>query len=343
MDHELFMQRCIQLAKNGLDSTSPNPMVGAILVHNNKIVSEGWHYKPGHPHAEVNAIENLQNKSLLKECTIYVSLEPCSHYGKTPPCATRIIKEGIPKVVIGCRDTSAKVNGQGIAMLKNAGVEVIDGVLEEECKSLNRLFFLNQSLQRPYVHLKWAQSADGYMDIERQDQKGSYQISGPESAVMSHTLRKRHDAILVGYKTALIDNPGLDTRKVSGNNPLRVVIDPKGQLPQNLNIFKDENYLRIIDESHRSQAWGHGLFLNMKQPYIPNMLEELYKQGVYSLLVEGGSKTLQDFIKSNYWDEATIFRSNKWLNKGLKAQILSGKQMSFKQVGNDQHINLMNY
>lgn len=340
MNDAFYMNRCIQLAKNGWYTASPNPMVGAAIVHEGKIISEGWHHSPGNAHAEVMAIDNLTDKSLLKESTIYVSLEPCSHYGKTPPCADRIIKEGIPKVVIGCRDTSAKVNGQGIERLKATGIEVAEGVLEKDCKELNRIFFTNQKEKRPHIHLKWAQTKDGFIDIDRhKGEKGSFWISGAESKIVSHSLRKRYQAILIGFNTAKTDNPALDVRKLKGSNPLRIILDPKNQLPQDLKVFQDDHYLRIVDEHFVQQSWGHCLFLDTSKPFLNTLLHELYNQSIYTLLVEGGARTLQSFIDEKLWDEATIFKGNTFLNTGLKAPSIQGVNYQIQQIGTDEHVN----
>ena len=283
------MQRCIQLAKCGEMGAAPNPMVGAVIVYNDTIIGEGYHRRCGGPHAEVNAIRSVRNESLLKESTIYVSLEPCSHYGKTPPCADLIIEKQIPRVVVGCMDPFAKVNGQGIKKLRDAGVEVVVGVLEKECLELNRKFITFHRHHRPWVMLKWAQSEDGFMDAQRQAGEEPVKFSSAFTQTLVHRMRAMSQAIMVGTNTVLLDNPTLTTRMWEGPNPLRVTIDRNGVLPDSVHL-KDGKVPTVIYEDG-----------DLKQ-----ILDDLYKRGVQSLLVEGGAQLIQRFIDSDLWDEARV-------------------------------------
>ena len=296
------MLRCIQLAKCGAMGAPPNPMVGAVIVHNGKIIGEGYHIRCGGPHAEVNAIRSVRDEGLLKESTIYVSLEPCSHYGKTPPCADLIIAKHISRVVVGCMDPFAKVNGQGIRKLRDAGIEVMVGVLEKECLELNRRFITFHQQHRPWVTLKWAQSEDGFMDAERQKGELPVRFSSDFTQTLVHRMRAMHQAIMVGTKTVLMDDPTLTTRLWEGPDPLRVTIDRKGVLPDSVHI-KDGKVPTVI--------------YNMGD--LKHILDDLYKRGIQSLLVEGGAHLLQHFMDSGLWDEARIEIAPLTLGKGVLA------------------------
>lgn len=296
------MQRCIQLAKCGAMGAPPNPMVGAVIVHEGKIIGEGYHRRCGGPHAEVNAIRSVRDESLLRDSTIYVSLEPCSHYGKTPPCADLIIEKQIPRVVVGCLDPFAKVNGQGIRKLRDAGIEVEVGVLEKECLELNRRFITFHQLHRPFVTLKWAQSEDGFMDAERGESEKPVQFSTTFTQTLVHQLRAMHQAIMVGTKTVLTDNPTLTTRLWEGPNPLRVTIDRYGVLPESVHL-KDGKVPTVIYDTG-----------NLRE-----ILSDLYKRGVQSLMVEGGGRLLQHFIDEGLWDEARVEIASFCLDRGVSA------------------------
>ena len=288
------MHRCLELARCGRLHAAPNPMVGAVLVHDGRIIGEGYHIQCGQAHAEVNALRSVRpaDRALLADSTLYVSLEPCAHYGRTPPCASLIIKSGIPRVVVGCIDSFSKVQGRGIAMLREAGVDVTVGVLEEECKALNRRFFTAQTLHRPYITLKWARSADGFIDRWREtDTEEPAQLSTPCSQMRVHRLRALHQAILVGHGTLLKDHPALTVRHWIGQDPLRIVLGrvAEGDMPAGF------------------QAYAA----------IPTMLGELFRQGVQSLLVEGGQQTLQSFIDQGLWEEAYVELSTTELGSGV--------------------------
>lgn len=324
--HEFFMQRALQLAKNGLGTTYPNPLVGSVIVHDGKIIGEGWHKKAGEPHAEVNAVNSVKDKSLLKEATIYVTLEPCSHFGKTPPCCDLIIANEIPTVVLGTVDPFAKVAGTGIQKLKDSGKNVIVGVLEKECQELNKRFFTFHQKKRPYVILKWAESNDGYIapdKILRQAQNDNRPvwITNKYSRQLVHKWRTEEQAILVGTQTVLDDNPMLDARDFFGNNPIRIAIDRNNKIPEDFNIkngkektlvFLDSIFLTENSKYSQKKAIFDTHFLK-------NLVSELFKENIQSVIIEGGSKTLSSFINENLWDEARVFIGNTNVTTGIKA------------------------
>lgn len=321
---EKYMARCIQLARNGEWSAAPNPMVGALLVCNGNIIGEGYHIRCGGPHAEVNAIRSVRDERQLTESTLYVSLEPCSHHGKTPPCADLIIEKKIPKVVIGCIDPFAKVSGRGVQKLKDAGVDVTVGVLERECKALNRNFFLFHTRKRPYVTLKWAESADGFMDRKRKERgEGPVIFSTPYTQMLVHETRSRHQAIMVGTRTALLDNPSLSVRYWSGNQPLRLVLDRTGSLPADLNLFDGTSETVVyMDVSAPVPSYADKLNvscvrLDFRLELLPQIMNDLYGRSVQSLLVEGGSCLLQQFLAVGLWDEVRVERSPCLLGSGV--------------------------
>ena len=317
---EKYIARCIQLASNGLCNAAPNPMVGAVVVHNDVIIGEGYHVRCGEAHAEVNAIRSVKNKALLKESTIYVSLEPCSHYGKTPPCADLIIKEGIPRVVVGCLDPFSLVAGRGIEKLRNAGIDVTVGVLEKDCQQLIRRFVTFNTLHRPFITLKWAESADGFIDLNRTE--GSpYIFSSPLSGMLTHKRRSEHSAILVGRRTALLDNPSLTTRNWFGKNPVRLVIDKDLTLPKSLALFNGEVQTIVFTRKNETSSLPQTTYvtLDFEQTILPQIMEELYNRKLQSLMVEGGSILLQSFIDAGLWDEAYIEKSDALLKEGVKA------------------------
>ena len=329
---EKYIARCIQLAKNGLCNAAPNPMVGAVIVHNDHIIGEGYHIRCGEAHAEVNAIRSVKDESLLKESTIYVSLEPCSHYGKTPPCADLIIEKNIPRVVIGCMDPFSLVAGRGINKLREAGIEVIVGVLQEECQNLIRRFVTFHTHRRPYILLKWAQSADGFIDKMRTEGKPVV-LSTPLTSMLVHKKRAEHVAILVGRKTALLDNPSLTTRHWFGKNPIRLVIDKNLTLPPNLSLFDGKQRTLVFTQktTTASQKNIEYISLDFSRDILPQMMEVLYKEKIQSLIVEGGSTLLQSFINAHLWDEACIEESPIFLTNGIKAPRMPQKYLSTAQ------------
>jgi diaminohydroxyphosphoribosylaminopyrimidine deaminase/5-amino-6-(5-phosphoribosylamino)uracil reductase len=312
------MRRCLELAKNGLGRVAPNPMVGAVLVREGSIVAEGYHRAHGLPHAEVEAIGRVGDKGLPAGCTLYVSLEPCCHFGKTPPCTDLIIASKIPRVVVATPDTFGQVNGAGILRLRSAGVDVTVGVLEREARELNRRFFTFHEKARPYVILKWAQSADGFIDARRAAGAPPAAISGEQAHRLSHKWRTEEQAIMVGTRTATLDNPALTARRWHGSNPLRVVVDRHGALPRSLRLFNGEAPTVALTGGD-PRGW----------------MQALRERGVQSLIVEGGAALLQAFIDAALWDEARIFTAPKSLGQGVPAPRLAGAVQHSILVGED--------
>jgi len=316
MNHEFYIRRCIELAKKALGKTYPNPMVGSVIVHNGKIIGEGYHQKAGEPHAEINAINSVENKDLLKESTIYVSLEPCAHYGKTPPCALKIVETGFKKVVIGAMDSHDKVNGKGKKIIQDAGIEVVSGVLEEECITLNKRFFTYHEKNRPYIILKWAESADRFMDKDFQPT----QISNSLTKQFVHQLRSNEHSILIGTMTALRDNPSLTTREVKGRNPIRILIDIDLKVPQDYHIFNNEAETLVFNSLRDDESENVKFIKTSRENFIENLLKKLHERQIQSVIIEGGSLVLQQFIDANLWDESIIIKNkNLFLENGTKA------------------------
>jgi diaminohydroxyphosphoribosylaminopyrimidine deaminase/5-amino-6-(5-phosphoribosylamino)uracil reductase len=328
--HLKYIKRCIKLAKNGLGATYPNPLVGSVIVHRDSIIGEGWHQKAGGPHAEVNAVNSVKDKSLLKKSTIYVSLEPCSHFGKTPPCSDLIIAKGIKKVVIGTVDPFAEVAGRGIKKLMEAGCEVQVGVLEQECQDLNKRFFTFHQKKRPYIILKWAQTADGFIAPKIQEKREPVWITNQYSKQLVHKWRSEEQAILVGTNTAIADNPKLNTRLWKGENPVRVVIDKDLKIPQESALFDGSIKTIVLTENVKSSGSNNLVFekVNFQQNLPLQICEILYRHNLQSVIIEGGAKTLQTFIDNNLWDEARVFTGISEFHKGVKAPEFSGKMFS---------------
>jgi diaminohydroxyphosphoribosylaminopyrimidine deaminase/5-amino-6-(5-phosphoribosylamino)uracil reductase len=323
---EFYIKRCIQLAKNGLGTTYPNPLVGSVIVHDGKIIGEGWHRKAGEPHAEVYAINSVKDKSLLPKATIYVSLEPCSHHGKTPPCCDLIIKHKIPNVVVGTVDPNSKVAGTGIKRLLENGIIVTVGILEDECKELNKRFFTFHSKKRPHIILKWAESLDGFIAPLIKGKQEPVWISNTFSRQLVHKWRSEEQAILVGTKTILDDNPKLDARDWIGNNPIRIVLDRTGKITNDYNVMDKKTKTIVITEQEN---------LTSSENLIPESVifdiqltkkiaDISYKYGIQSVIIEGGRQTLQSFIEANLWDEARVFIGTILFKDGVKAPILNG-------------------
>ncbi len=330
------MQRCIDLAKNGRGSTSPNPLVGALVVHDNTIIGEGWHKKAGTAHAEVVAINSVKNKALLSESTLYVSLEPCSHFGKTPPCADLIVSEKLAKVVVGCKDPNPLVAGNGIKKLLDANIEVEYGVLEQECIDLNNIFFVNQRKNRPFITLKWAQSNDGFMDINRaHNEQGSFAISGIKSKVFVHKLRAHRGAILIGSNTARTDNPTLSTRWYGGESPVRLILNKADNLPKTLRVFNDNKETVVFVSEDKLQSNSKFKVALSEQEFLLQMLRYCIKINISSILVEGGKQVLQSFLEHNLWDEIFVIQSDIFLNEGLKAPLPQGELLGDLIAGTD--------
>ena len=333
------------MAKNGLGSTYPNPLVGSVIVYEDKIIGEGWHRKAGEPHAEVNAINAVEDKSLLSKATIYVSLEPCSHFGKTPPCADLIIAHKIPNVVIGTIDPFAKVAGNGIKKLMEAGANVTVGVLEEECYELNKRFFTFHNKKRPYIILKWAETADGFIAPKTKDEQKPVWITNTYSRQLVHKWRTEEQAILVGTKTVLDDNPNLNARDFFGNNPIRIVLDKSGKIDSNFHVKDNSIKTLILTESKAFQSTENCIYetCEFDENLVENTLAILVKHQIQSVIIEGGSKTIQSFIDKNFWDEARIFKGKNTFENGTKAPVIKGKIVKSKTNLDDKLITLKNY
>lgn len=318
-----YMRRCIELAGLGLGNTYPNPLVGSVIVCNNRIIGEGYHKKAGEPHAEVNAINSVKNNSLLKKSTLYVNLEPCSHFGKTPPCANLIASMKIPRVVIGVRDPSSKVSGKGIDILKKAGIDVIVGILEDESKDLNKRFFTFQEKKRPYIILKWAQTRDGYIDRKRSSDLPASWITNKIAKKVVHKWRTEEQSIMIGSNTAVMDNPRLTSREWKGNNPVRLIVDKNNNLPKKLNIWNNEaKTIAIFDNSKYLELNINGIFIEkveMKKSFFKNLFNIFIKYDIQSIIIEGGKELLETFIANNYWDEARVFVGNMTFSDGIPA------------------------
>lgn len=333
--HEKYIKRCIQLAQSALGSTYPNPMVGSVIVYKERVIGEGWHQKAGQAHAEVNAINSVKDKSLLPKSTIYVSLEPCSHYGKTPPCSDLIIASGIKRVIIGTIDPFAKVAGRGIKKLLDAGCEVTVGILERECQEVNKRFFTYHQSQRPYIILKWAQTQDGFIaPADDRLERSPVWISNRYSKQLSHKLRAEEEAILVGTNTAVADDPRLNTRLWKGANPIRVVLDRNLRIPQDSEVFQGSIKTIVICDQRQlpnSAYPGEHVVteaIDFERSIAFQVCNILFKYEIQSLIVEGGSQTLQTFIDANLWDEAMVFTGGSTFKKGIKGPHLSGRLLS---------------
>lgn len=337
--NEQYMLEAIQLAENGLGKVQPNPMVGAVIVHENKIIGRGYHQQYGKSHAEVNAINDVIQHydnaiELLKSSSLYVNLEPCSHFGKTPPCADLIIKYQIPKVYISNIDPFQSVNGKGIDKLRKAGVEVFTDILKEQGYQLNRRFFTYHTLQRPYVILKWAESNDSYISAGENQRSN---ISGQAAKKLNHQWRSEEQSILVGTKTAMVDNPYLTVREIEGRNPVRILIDKDLKLSADLNIFNEDSKT-IVFNSKKTAQEDNVLYVEIDfYGLVPQfILYQLYLMEIQSIIIEGGAYTINEFLQFNLWDEARIFRSKTSLYQGVKASKVSGKLISKIDIDDDE-------
>ena len=354
------MNRCLLLAEKGLGNVAPNPMVGCVIVHQNKIIGEGYHQKYGEAHAEVNAINSVTNKALLKESTLYVSLEPCAHFGKTPPCANLIVEHKIPKVVIGCIDSFSEVAGKGIEKLKSVGIEVLVGILEKESLELNKRFFTFHNKKRPYIILKWAETSDGFIDVDRNvianieernmkqysqtkdcfvprnDDKVDNWITTPLSKKLVHKWRSEEPAIMIATNTAINDNPKLNVREWSGKNPLRVVLDINNRLPQHLNVLDNSlPTLVFTSATKENQENIEYCLIDSSKDIVNQVLENLYNRNIQSVIIEGGKQLLQSFIDNNTWDEARVFIGEKQFTKGLAAPKINKAPRFKEQISTD--------
>lgn len=340
--HEVFMSRCLELAVKGMGSVSPNPMVGAVLVYEGRILAEGYHEQYGLAHAEVNCLKNVkaEDLELMNKATLYVSLEPCSHHGKTPPCADLIIEKGIKKVVTGSHDPNPLVAGRGIRKLRDAGIDVTEQVLQKECDFVNRRFITFHTRHRPYIILKWAQSADGFFAPEGKKQ---HWLTNEKSKTLSHKWRTEEDAILVGTNTVLIDNPQLTARHWDGRNPVRIMIDRELKVPAGSNIFDDEAMTIVYNEIKEGLDAG---IIYVKTGFYGSLpkhiADDLYMRNIQSLIIEGGANTLTHFIEAGLWDEARIFTAPSKLGSGIKAPHAEGVIYETQNLEDDSIIIKLN-
>jgi diaminohydroxyphosphoribosylaminopyrimidine deaminase/5-amino-6-(5-phosphoribosylamino)uracil reductase len=333
---DFYMQRCIDLARLGAGQVAPNPMVGAVIVYKDRVIGEGYHQKYGEAHAEVKAINSVTDRSVLKKSTIYVSLEPCAHYGKTPPCADLIVATGIKRVVIGCQDSYSEVSGKGILKLMQAGIDVSVGVLEEFCRDLNKRFFTFHEKKRPYIVLKWAQTADGFLD-KRRKEEGPVQvnwISCPETQSLVHKWRSEEQAIMVGRKTVQSDNPSLTVREVSGRNPIRIIVDSQLQITKDAKIFQDDAPTIIFNRIKDERINGLE-YVKVDRMETKNFLQKLHERNIQSVFVEGGAKTLNYFLIENLWDEARVIEGQGFFEEGIKAPRIQGVPVYTSKFGSD--------
>lgn len=338
-----LMKRVIELAENGRGNVLPNPMVGCVVVRENRIIAEGFHRAFGGPHAEVNALLQINDEEILKDSTLYVNLEPCSHFGKTPPCSQLIIGKKIPRVVIGTMDPNPLVSGKGIEQLKQAGIQVEVGVLEKECRELNKRFFTYHEKKRPYIILKWARTTDGFTDKTRTDgSTGINWITGPNAKRLVHLWRSEEQAILVGINTVINDNPSLTVREVSGKNPLRIVIDKSLRTPVNAAVIDDSARTIIFCDHQTTHPEKHFInteiiAIDFSRNILPQVLHILYELNIQSLIVEGGSHTIRQFISEGLWDEARILTGNTTFGSGLKSpELHGGMLLSSTPIGDDK-------
>jgi diaminohydroxyphosphoribosylaminopyrimidine deaminase/5-amino-6-(5-phosphoribosylamino)uracil reductase len=338
--HEKYMRRCLQIARNGTAAALPNPSVGAVIVCDNRIIGEGFTSAYGGPHAEVNAINAVKDKSLLTKSTIYVSLEPCNHFGKTPPCCDLILKYDIPTIVIGCQDPNVLVAGKSIQKLKTAGKEVFVGVLEKECQDSNRRFLLFHTKKRPYIILKWAESKDGfiapaaaYRKSDNQSINQPFWISNGYSRQLTHKWRSEEQTILIGTQTAIDDNPRLDVRDWSGKSPVKIVLDQNNRIPKENYIFDNRSNTIVLS----------AVDLDFKNNIAAQIAHIIYERNIASVIIEGGRQTLQTFIDENLWDEARVFRGAMILNEGIKAPEFRAKLMATKAIIDDELLIFTNH
>ncbi|WP_272149063.1 bifunctional diaminohydroxyphosphoribosylaminopyrimidine deaminase/5-amino-6-(5-phosphoribosylamino)uracil reductase RibD [Tenacibaculum aiptasiae] len=342
MNHEKYIKRCLELAEKGIGTARPNPSVGAVVVYQDRIIGEGYTSAYGGNHAEVNAIHAVKNKEQLKEATIYVTLEPCSHYGKTPPCADLIVRSQIPNVVIGCIDTNSLVAGKGVERLRKAGCSVTVGVLEKECKEQHKRFFTVQNKKRPYIILKWAETNDGFVAPITKDEQKPVWISNQYSQQLVHKWRSEEHAILVGTNTVITDNPSLTVRSWTGHNPIRIVLDKNLRISQEANVFDGSVKTILVTETREeerqvSDEKENVIYeeIDFKTNIAQQICEVLQKHHIQSVIVEGGTKTLQTFIDAELWDEARVFVGNIEFRNGVKGPEIKGKIINKENIDND--------
>jgi diaminohydroxyphosphoribosylaminopyrimidine deaminase/5-amino-6-(5-phosphoribosylamino)uracil reductase len=347
MNHELYMQRCLELAQTGIRDAMPNPSVGAVLVYNGRIIGEGFTSPYGGPHGEVNCINSVkeEDRQFIKEATLYVSLEPCSHYGKTPPCCDLIMQHQIANVIVGTIDPHVKVAGDGIKKLEQAGKNVTVGILEHECRELNKRFFAFHEKQRPYVILKWAESADGFLSPAVKDEKKPVWITNQYSRQLVHKWRSEEAAILTGTQTVLDDNPSLDVRDWNGKNPVRIVLDRSGKISNEYNVKNQKIKTIVLTEKNNLTNFENLQYetIAFDEKLTENILKVLHRNGLLSVIIEGGRKTLQTFIDAELWDEARIFKGDVLFNNGTPAPVINGELLATQTIANDELLILKNY
>ncbi len=333
---EEYMHSCLELAVKGLGHVAPNPMVGCVIAGENGVLGEGYHEKFGGAHAEINALNSLERTASLKNATLYVNLEPCAHHGKTGPCSDAIINSGIKRVVIGCSDPNPLVKGKGIDKLQKHGIEVVTGVLERECSDVNKRFLTYHHKKRPYVILKWAQSADGFIDRKRSREETRTKLTQEEADIMVHRWRSQEQAIMVGTETVEMDNPELTTRKVTGKSPVRIILDRTLRIPAEFKVFNSSAPTIVITE--QAKGGNHTAeFISLKfdGTLLPRILNELHKREYQSVIIEGGEKLLNSFINLDLWDEAKVFYTNQKLGDGIKAPNFPFRPKCEIRMGND--------
>ena len=330
---QIFMQRCLELALLGMGNVAPNPMVGCVIVHDGIIIGEGYHKKIGEAHAEVNAIRSVRYPELLTQSTLYVSLEPCTHQGRTPPCSDLIIESRIPHVVIGTVDPFAEVAGKGVERLQKAGIEVKVGILEKECRELNRRFFTFHEKKRPYIILKWAQTPDGFIDTDRTETQLPTWITNALAKRLVHKQRSEESAILIGTNTAEFDNPALTVREWTGNQPIRMVIDRTGRLNTDLHIFIGKAPTWVFTTHQKTERENlEYISLDFDQNILPQLLAVLYQRDILSVVVEGGGELLNSFLEIGLWDEAFVYTGSQFFGKGVAAPHISGETVGFEAL-----------
>lgn len=343
---EKYMKRCLQLAINGRSNAIPNPVVGAVIVYKGKIIGEGFHSISGQAHAEVNAVASVKDQELLKEAIMYVSLEPCSHYGKTPPCTKLIIDKQIPEVVIGIEDPFKEVSGRGIEILRKAGVRVHVGLLEDECRKINDRFITYHTKHRPYVILKWAQTRDGFIDKSRdpKEEPNAAVISNEITQVKLHKFRSQVAGIMVATDTVIKDDPSLTVRLWKGRNPIRIFIDRSLRVPESATLLDGKTETIVFTNNDRESDNDKIKYIRIdfSENIIPQLLKELYSENIQSLLVEGGRKLLESFIDSEVWDEARIEIADKIFQNGIKAPVLNGEITGIERYGSSYLLSVKN-
>ena len=331
-DNLIYMKRCIELASKEIGNTYPNPLVGCVIVYENKIIGEGSHQAYGDKHAEVNAINSVNDKNLLKDSTLYVNLEPCNHYGKTPPCTDIILKYKIKNVVIGSSDPNRMVEGGGIKRLEANGCNVTYGMLENECNHLNKRFLTYHKQKRPYIILKWAESNDGFISPIKSERE-VYWISGDKSKKLSHGWRSEEHSILVGVQTIIDDDPMLTTRLVDGKNPIRIILDPNCRIPVNSKVFSKDSKTIILSKTKNNSIKKNIRIINYdKMEFI---LRSLYDLKLQSVIIEGGAKTIKNFLDHDSWDSIRIFKSNQNLKNGIKSPEIDISEFEKTIIGDD--------